>query len=219
MLASQKIVEGLTEAVKASSRRGFVQSVELMVNLKDIDLKRPESRITETIELPRGLGSKPRRVAVVATGALVVEARKSSNVDKVFEREEIELLIGNKKAAKKLAREYDYFLVDTSLISLVARALGSALGFVGKAPVPVPAGSDIDSLASRYKRSVTIRVRKNPQAGCVIGTQDMPIEHLVDNAQAVLNRLVERLPKKWVNVDSVYMKLSMGEPVRLSIKV
>lgn len=217
-MAPQEIIEGLTRAVKGQRKRGFVQSVELIINLKDVDLKRPESRVTETVELPKGLGSRARRVAVIASGALVVEARKSANVDRVFEREEVEVLIGNKKAAKKLAREFDYFLVDTSLISLAARALGSALGFVGKAPVPVPSGADVDALAARYKRSVTIRVRKNPQACCVIGTEEMPIEHLTENAQAVLNRVVDKLPKRWANVESVHLKLAMGEPVKLSVK-
>ncbi|MCS7127286.1 MAG: 50S ribosomal protein L1 [Thaumarchaeota archaeon] len=218
MLAAQEISEGLRRAMGDRGKRKFVQSVELQVNLRDIDLKKPENRFTETVELPRGLGSRPRRVAVIAGGALAVEARKSANIDKVLEREEVELLVGNKKAAKKLAREYDYFLVDTSLISLAARALGSALGYVGKAPVPVPAGTDIDAMAARYKRSVTVRVRKNPQANCVIGTEEMPIDHLLENAQAVLNRVVERLPKRWANVQSVYLKLSMGEPVRLSVR-
>ncbi|MEN3047882.1 MAG: 50S ribosomal protein L1 [Candidatus Caldarchaeales archaeon] len=218
MLAAQEISEGLRKAMGGAKKRKFVQSVELQVNFRDMDLKKPENRFTETVELPRGLGSRPRRVAVIAGGALAVEARKSSNVDRVFEREEIELLVGNKKAAKRLAREYDYFLVDTALISLTARALGSALGFVGKAPVPVPAGTDIDAMAARYRRSVTVRVRKNPQANCVIGSEDMPVEHLLENAQAVLNRVVERLPKRWANVQSVHLKLSMGEPVRLPVR-
>jgi len=155
---------------------------------------------------------------VIASGALAVEARKSPNVDRVFEREEIEVLTGNKKAAKKLARQFDYFLVDTSMISLVARALGAALGYIGKAPVPVPAGADINALAAKYKRSVTVRVRKNPQANCIIGTEEMGLDQLVENAMAVLNRVVEKLPKRWANVKSAYIKRSMGEPVELKVR-
>jgi ribosomal protein L1 len=40
-----------------------------VINLRDIDLKKPENRFTEVIELPHGLGSKARKVAVIASGA------------------------------------------------------------------------------------------------------------------------------------------------------
>ncbi|MCX8203950.1 MAG: 50S ribosomal protein L1, partial [Nitrososphaeria archaeon] len=73
MLAAQEISEGLRRAMGDRGKRKFVQSVELQVNLRDIDLKKPENRFTETVELPRGLGSRPRRVAVIAGGALAVE--------------------------------------------------------------------------------------------------------------------------------------------------
>ncbi len=218
MAAAEAVRGAVREALAKGRARKFAQSVELVINLKDIDLKKPESRFTEVIELPHGLGSKARKVAVIASGALAVEARKSPNVDRVFDREEIEVLTGNKKAAKRLAREFDYFLVDTSLISLVARALGAALGYIGKAPVPVPAGADVNALAARYKRSVTVRVRKNPQANCVIGTEEMGPDQLVENAMAVLNRVVEKLPKRWANVKSAYVKRAMGEPVGLKVR-
>ncbi|MDJ0275084.1 MAG: 50S ribosomal protein L1 [Nitrososphaerota archaeon] len=218
MASVEALREAVREALRSGKPRKFTQSVELVINLRDIDLKKPENRFTEVIELPHGLGSKARKVAVVASGALAVEARKSPNVDRVFERDEIEVLTGNKKAAKKLARQFDYFLVDTSLISLVARALGAALGYIGKAPVPVPAGADINALAARYKRSVTVRVRKNPQANCIIGTEEMGLDQLVENAMAVLNRVVEKLPKRWANVKSAYIKRTMGEPIELRIR-
>lgn len=212
-----KLEEKLSEALAKKEKRKFIQSVELVINLKDVDISKPEKRFTETIELPKGLDGKPRRVAVVASGSVALEASRSPNVDKVFEKPEIEALVGNKKAAKKLAREYDYFLIEASLMPTAARALGAALGSLGKSPVPIPPGVNIDSLAAKFKRSVTVRLRKIPQISCMIGTEDMPLQDLVENANAVISRVVEKLERKWANVKSIYVKTSMGQPVRLDV--
>lgn len=212
-----KLEEKLNEVLSKKEKRNFTQSVELVINLKDVDVSKPEKRFTETIELPRGLDGKPRKVAVIASGSLALEASRSPNVDKVFEKPEIEALIGNKKAAKKLAREYDYFLVEASLMPTAARALGAALGSLGKSPIPIPPGANIDSLAAKYKRSVTVRLRKIPQVSCMIGTEDMQIQDLLENASTVINRVVEKLERKWANVKSIYIKTTMGQPVKLDI--
>lgn len=45
-------LEAIKEAKEKSEKRSFVQSIDLIVNLKDIDPKKPESRIQELIELP-----------------------------------------------------------------------------------------------------------------------------------------------------------------------
>ncbi len=212
-----KLDEKLGEALSKREKKNFIQSVELIINLKDVDVSKPEKRFTETIELPRGLDGKPRKIAVIASGAIALEASRSTNVDKVFEKPEVEALIGNKKAAKKIAREYDYFLVEPSLMPIAARALGAALGSLGKSPVPIPPNINIDSLASRYKRSITVRLRKIPQVSCMIGTEDMHVSELMENANEVINRVVEKLEKKWANIKSIYIKTTMGQPIKLDI--
>ncbi|MCS7142345.1 MAG: 50S ribosomal protein L1 [Aigarchaeota archaeon] len=207
--------EAVTKVLTKKGGAKFNQSVELIINVRDVDLSKPENRFTEVVELPHGLGSKPRRVAVIASGNLAYESSRSPYVDKVFERNEVEALIGNKKAAKKVAREYDYFLVEPSLVPVVARALGASLGPLGKAPIPIPPNQDINSLSSKYKKSVTVKMRKVPQVSCVIGEEGMKTSELLENAQTVLNRVVEKLDRKWQNVKSVYIKKTMGEPIKV----
>ncbi|MEM4405281.1 MAG: 50S ribosomal protein L1, partial [Nitrososphaerota archaeon] len=104
------------EALQRREKRNFIQAVELVINLKDVDVSKPEKRFSELVELPHGLGSAANSIAVVATGELALRASRSQNVDRVFERQEIEALVGNKKAAKKLVREFDYFLIEPQLV-------------------------------------------------------------------------------------------------------
>ncbi len=214
---SSKLLEAI-DAAKNSSSRNFVQSVELVVNVKDVDLTKPENRFTETIELPNGLGKKRRKICVIASGDVALKAERMQLVDKVMGKEDIETLVGNKRLAKKLAGKYDYFIVDPSMMGIAAKALGAALGARGKAPVPIPPGTELEKLVEKYSRSVTIRLRKGPMLGCLVGTEDMESKALAENAETVITRVVERLEKRFRNVASIYVKKTMGEPVRVVVE-
>jgi len=209
------LAEAIERAKSSGKSRNFKQSIELIINIKDVDLKRPENRIYEVIELPHGRGGKPSKICVIAGPALANEAKKIPEVDRVIERDELEALTGNKRLAKKLASEYDFFLVDPTLMGLAARALGAALGGRGKRPQPIPQGVNLAEFAKSLKRSVAINVRKNPQAMCLIGTEDMDPKQLAENAAAVISKIVDRLEKRFRNVQSIYVKKTMGEPIRV----
>lgn len=212
-----KLLEAIEEAKKSQARK-FLQSVELTINIKDVDLTKPENRFTEVIELPNGLGKKRRKICVIASGDIALKAGRIPLVDKVLGKEELETLIGNKRMAKKLARSYDYFLVDPSMMGMAAKALGAALGAKGKAPVPIPPGAELEKFIEKYSRSVTLRLRKGPTLGCIIGTEDMDSKELAENAEVVINRVVEKLEKRFRNVASIYVKKTMGKPVKVEIE-
>ena len=211
------LAEAIEKAKNSGKPRNFKQSIELIINIKDIDLKRPENRIYEVIELPHGRGDKPSKICVIAGPALANEAKKIPEIDRVIERDELEALTGNKRLAKKLASEYDFFLVDPALMGLAARALGAALGGRGKRPQPIPKGVNLADLAKSLKKSVTINVRKNPQAMCLIGTEDMDSRQLAENAAVVISKIVDRLEKRLRNVQSIYVKKTMGEPIKVEL--
>jgi len=212
------LMEAIEKAKKAGKPRNFKQSMELIINIKDIDLRKPENRIYEVIELPHGRGGKPSKICVIAGPALASEAKKIPEIDRVIEREELEALIGNKRLAKKIASQYDFFLVEPTLMGLAARALGAALGGRGKRPQPIPKGANLADLAKSLKKSVAINVRKNPQAMCLIGTEDMDSKALAENAATVLSKIAGRLERKLKNIEAVYVKKTMGEAVKVELE-
>jgi len=214
---SSKLLDAIETAKKSSSRK-FLQSIDLIVNVRDVDLTKPENRFTETIELPHGLGKKRRKICVIASGDMALRAERIPLVDKVLGKEDLETLVGNKRMAKKLARSCDYFLVDPPMMGIAAKALGAALGAKGKAPVPIPPGTELEKFVEKYSRSVTVRLRKGPTLSCMIGTEDMDSNALAENAEAVISRIVEKLEKKFRNVASIYVKKTMGKPVKVEIE-
>ncbi|MEM2036083.1 MAG: 50S ribosomal protein L1 [Candidatus Caldarchaeum sp.] len=212
-----RLLDAVKKAKESSRESKFKQSVEMVVNITGVDLTKPQNRFSEVVELPNDLGRKKRKILVIASGNLALEASRTSGVARVLQREELEALVGRKKEAKKIASEYDFVLVEPSLMALAARALGAAMGPRGKTPIPIPPGSDIAKLVKRYSNSVQLNLRKSPQVACLVGLEEDPDEKIAENAETVLNRIVEKLEKKQKNVASVYIKTTRGKPVKIEL--
>ncbi len=215
-LNSKAIAEAVKQAKEKSKRRKFVQSIELIINLKDIDPKKPEGRIQELIELPHPPGRK-NKICVFASGDLAIKAR-DAGADLVISREELETFIGDKKRQRSIAKNYDFFLAEAPLMPLVGRALGPILGPKGKMPTPVPMNADIAEHINKRRRTVLLRVRGQPVLQCRIGSEDMPDEHIVENIQTVLERIEGKLKRGIKNIESIYIKTAMGEPVKVQMR-
>ena len=212
VVSKEAIKAAVEEAIKSSKKRNFLQSVELIIVFKDFDPKLPENRIRENIFLPKPM-SKNAKVCVVADGDLALKAREVA--DRVLTSEDIRSMQGDRKSAKKIAQEYDWVLVRTDLMPLVGRVLGPALGPRGKAPVPVPPTANIEAIVKRYRNTVRIRTKDQPQVMCRIGTEDMDPEDLAENALAVLSTVEEKLKNPVHNIAKIYVKTTMGPAVEV----
>ncbi|RLE55925.1 MAG: 50S ribosomal protein L1 [Candidatus Methanomethylicota archaeon] len=206
------LINAIEAAKKSSKKRNFVQSIDLIIVLRDIDMKKPENRINEKVYLPNPL-DKPIKVCVFGEGDFALKA-KEAGADLVLGRADIERLGGDKKAAKKLAKEYDAFIARADLMPLIGRYLGPVLGPRGKMPEPIPPTGDVASAIRRAKACVRIRSRAQPLVQCRIGTETMPSDKIAENAEAVISA-VERKLKSMHNIGAIYVKTTMGPPVKV----
>jgi len=213
-LDKKTILAAVKEAKGNSGKRNFTQSIELILTLKDIDMKSPEGRIQEIIELPHSMPNKQNKICVVASGELALKARKAK-ADMIMDKGELEGLAGKKQELRKIANKYDVFLVEAPLMPLVGKILGPALGPRGKLPIPVPPAADISSLIKKHRRTVRVRMRNQPILQCRVGTEDMKEEEITENIQAVLRVIEGKLKRGIKNIDSAYIKTSMGKPIRI----
>jgi large subunit ribosomal protein L1 len=212
-LDQKTILNAVKEAREKSEKRKFNQSVELILKLQDIDMKSPEAKIQEVVELPHAL-EKPNRICVIAQGELAMKAKKA-NADHVVERSELEGLAGKKQEMRKIANQYDFFIAEAPLMPLIGKTLGSVLGPRGKMPVPVPPSADIASLIAKHRKTVTIRMRNQPTLQSRIGMENMKDEEITDNIMAVLRVLEGKLKRGMKNVKLAYIKTAMGAPVKI----
>lgn len=210
----KKSVEEVLRLIKENKRK-FKQSIELIVNLRDLDLKKPENRFVEIIQLPHGSG-KPAKICIIASGAIASQA-KSLNVDAIIDPNELSAYAGNKRKGKELAKTYDFFLAEAPSMSLVGRYLGMFLGPRGKMPTPVALNTPLEQLVESLRKSVRVRVRSAPHVKCRVGAEDMSVDEIVDNIETVFSRIVSRLPRGLNNIASVYLKGTMTPAVKVPL--
>ncbi|EEB75004.1 50S ribosomal protein L1 [Thermococcus sp. AM4] len=209
----QKLVEAVKEAKARAKPRNFTQTVEMAVNLKDIDLRKPENRFKLEVVLPHGRGKEPK-IAVIADGA-VAEAAKKLGLD-VISGEQLEELAKSPREARKLAKRYDFFIAAAPLMPKIGKYLGRYLGPRNKMPQVVPPTmTNLEPIVNRLKKTVRIQLKNNPVVHAPIGTEDMDDEKLAENAEAVLNAIINKLERGENQVKSVYIKTTMGPAVKV----
>ncbi len=214
-MANNVSVAAIKEAKKASKDRKFKESLELAVNLKDLDLTDPKNRLNEEIMLPKGRG-RQHRVAVFGTEEMKVKAKDSA--DLIYGPEDLTKFADDKKEFKKVAEDIDFFISEATLMANIGKSLGQVLGPRAKMPKPLPPGQDPSPLITNLRQTVKARTRDKKTFHVPIGTKDMSDEDLADNADAVISRLVGRLEKGYNNIDSIFVKTTMGKAIRLKME-
>jgi len=212
-LDNNTILEAIKQAKTQSGGKKFTQSIDMILDIQEIDMKAPEGKIQEVVELPK-LTGKPNKICIIASGEFALKAR-NAQADFVLEKANLEELAGKKKELRKLATDYDIFVVEAPLMPLVGRILGPVLGPRGKMPIPVPPNADVNTILAKNRKTVLVRMRNQPIIQVSFGTEQMPDDELVENAQAILRVLDVKLKRGLKNIKFMFIKTSMGEPVKI----
>jgi large subunit ribosomal protein L1 len=193
---TMKIEEAINQL--KGSKRNFVQTYDLIINLKNIDMKKPENNFSKEVQLPHGTG-KEISVCVISENI-----KEGENYD-VLRKSDIENI--DKKEAKKIARKYDFFLCEAPLMVLVGKNLGRYLGPKGKMPKPIPPNAGpslINPLVEIAKKSVRIVAKGSPTIHTFVGKE-------------VIEEVEKTLPKGRSQIKSVLLKLTMSKPVKIDV--
>lgn len=211
-MADRTSLEVITEVLSKAPERKFPETVELAINLKELDLTVPKNRIEDEVPLPNGRG-RPVKVALFGTPEMCQKAKGTA--DMVVTVGELDELIKDKKSAKKLVEEVDFFLAEAPLMPTIGKRLGVVLGPRGKMPRPVPPGGDPTNMINALKRSIRVRSKGNRTFHAPVGSRGMPPEKIAQNVDAVLTRVLGKLERGRSNIESVYVKTTMGPAIRL----
>lgn len=212
-----KAIEALQKAKAESKKRKFSQSVDLIVNLKGLDMKKTENQIDLFVQLHYPLG---RRITVCALVGAELQDEASKTADKTILSDDFDTYAKDKKLAKKLARQYDYFIGQANIMPKIAQVFGKTLGTKGKMPNPkagciVPPKTNLKPLVDKLQKQVRISAKTSPVVHTSVGREDMEDEQVADNIITVYNAIIGRLTGGEHNIKSVYLKLTMGKPVKV----
>ena len=206
------IVEAVSRALDEAPQRNFRETVDLAVNLRDLDLNDPSKRVDESVVLPSGTGQETQ-IVVFASGETALRAEEAA--DQVLDGDDLEELGDDTDAAKDLADETDFFVAEASLMQDIGRFLGTVLGPRGKMPTPLQPDDDVVETVNRMKNTVQLRSRDRRTFHTRVGAQDMDSEQIADNIDVIVRRLEANLEKGPLNIDSMYVKTTMGPSVEV----
>jgi len=206
-LVEKTTVAAVKKALESSPKRNFRESVDLAINLRDVDLSVPKNRIQEDIILPHGRG---RALRVCVIGGAELAARAKDVADVVITPDELGKIADDKKQAKKVASQVDYFIAEAPLMPQIGKRLGIVLAPRGKMPKPIPPGADPTTMIESLRKTVSVRSKDRKTFSAPVGTVDMSAEELAENIDAILKRITGKLEKGKMNIDSAYVKTTMG---------
>lgn len=194
-------IDEAIEHLRENSQRGFKQTFDLIVRLKNIDMN--NEKVSTEIKLPHDRGKE------VKVGVL------SNDREDAYDEKELEKIASDPKKARKFVKKHDFFFADAPLMPKIGKLFGKFMAPRGKMPKPVPPGSDIGPLVDKAKKSVRLRATQHPMIQVPVATEDMDPEKVKENVQTIFDDLLEALPKGRGQVKDVTLKLTMSEPIKL----
>lgn len=205
----QKLEEALKNLREKAEERNFNQSVDLIVNLQQFNLKKDNVNLFVT--LPHKI--KDKKIAAF------LEV-KNKNVDTITPEEFKKY--SDKKELKKLTKKYEFFMAQTNLMPKVASTFGRYLGPKGKMPSPQlglvnnPDEKSINETIQKINTSIKIRP-KEASVKLPIGKQHMSDKDIIENIIAVYNSLTKNLPKGKDNIKNIEVKYTMSKPEKIKV--
>ena len=213
-MTDKKTIDAVTKILEESKKldRKFKQNIDVVINLKNLDLNVPKNRVDEEVLLPHGRG-KEAKIALFASGELALKSKK--HVDLLIKPEEIGDLSKDKKKFKKIADDHDFFIAEAPLMPTIGKSLGTVLGPRGKMPKPVPPHANVTGLVKNLRNTIKVRSKSNKTFHTIAGSVEMPKEHIADNIDAIVKRVEGSLERGRINIGSIYIKTTMGSSHRL----
>ncbi|ODS37876.1 50S ribosomal protein L1 [Candidatus Altiarchaeales archaeon WOR_SM1_SCG] len=205
-MEKKKFVVKITELLEKKKKKNFKQSVEVCVNFKDVQMEKPEYKLKLDVMLPKGRG-KDLPIGIFADGDTALQAKELTGY--VLGKEDILEYAKSKRKMRNYANSCHKFLAQPDLMPVIGRSWGIVLGPRAKMPQPLPPKVPIEPIIERLRKTITITSKKNPTVHAPIGTEDMSIEDLAENAMAVMSAIKRQITED--KIRSVYVKTTMGE--------
>lgn len=214
---AKEIETKIKEARELSKKRNFSQTFDLIFNLQQMDLKKPDHKVDVGITLPSQLKPKKLRVCIVVDHSV---KGAEEIFDKVLYNEELAALKGNMKEIREITHNFDKFVVQANYMPQFAQVLGRYLGPMNKMPSPklgmvITPKSPLQEVYNKLQKTVHLQTKKNLVLQCSVGSEKETDEQIAKNIQVVYEGLVHALPNHEHNIKNSQIKLTMGKVVNL----
>ncbi|MEI6058607.1 MAG: hypothetical protein WCP89_02440 [archaeon] len=200
-----KIEEALKK-LRTEEKRKFVQSVDLIINLQNFDVRKES--LNTFIQIPH---PAPRKICGFLT-------KRSSLVDTITKDDFAKYK--ETKDIKRLAKKYDFFIAAAPLMGQIATAFGKILGPMNKMPspqagiIPIDTDDNIHKMLEKMKKSVRIRTREM-SLKIAVGKEDLSDAQIKENIESAISSLERAFSKGKDNMKNVLIKFTMTKPIKI----
>jgi large subunit ribosomal protein L1 len=211
------VSEKVKEARELAKKRNFTQTFDLIINLQNMDLKKPEHKVDVGITLDTKVKEKGLKICAIIDHSI-------SDAEKVFDKvlypEELNNLKGNMPEIRKLSHDYDKFVVIANYMPVFAQILGRYLGPMNKMPSPklgmvINPKTPLQPLYDKLQKTAHLQTKKNLVLQVSVGSEKDTDEVIAKNIVHVYDSLLHVLPAQKNNLKDVSVKLTMGKLVVL----
>merc|ERR1711970_1000266 len=212
-VSKETLYECVAAVLKGSADkpRKFLESVDLQIGLKNYDPQK-DKRFSGTVKLKHV--PRPKFTVCILGDQQHCDEAKAKGLPSMS-ADDLKKLNKNKKEVKKLAKKYDAFLASESLIKQIPRLLGPGLNKAGKFPTLLTHNDNMEAKILDLSSTIKFQMKKVLCLNVAVGNVSMTEDELVYNIHLSINFLVSLLKKHWQNVRSLYIKSTMGAPLRL----
>lgn len=139
-------------------------------------------------------------------------------LDKLADKAGISKVVGTSKlrtkyesfeAKRNLCRQFDIFLADERILPSLPKLIGKSFFKKKKQPIPIDLTvADWRSQIDRAKECTTMFLSGGSCLSIKVGRSSQEAKEVLANVEAVLAVVADKVPKKWDNVQAVYLKSS-----------
>lgn len=214
-------VESVQNAIKqmreVNPKRNFTQTFDLVVNLQNMDLRKPEHKVDVGVTISSSVKASKLKVCAVIDHSI---SGAEEVFDKVLYSEDLAALKGNMKEIRKITHGFDKFVVQANLMPTFAQILGRYLGPMNKMPSPklgmvIGPKTPLAELYEKIQKTVHLQTKKNLVIQVPVGSEKESDETIAKNIVDVYETLLHAVPAQQNNIKNVGVKLTMGKLVVL----
>ena len=217
VMDKKSIKDALNKLKETSKKRKFKQRVDLIINLKGLNMKKPEHHVEVYIPLHYPTG---RDVKICAFVGPELKDESTKVCDTTVFIDDFPKYQNDKKLLKKLANEHAFFIAQATIMPKVAQVFGKILGTRGKMPNPkagcvVPPKAALKPLYDRLQKLAVAKAKTQPVVKCSVGKEYQNEDEIADNILNIYNAVMHKLPTEENNIKNILIKLTMGKPIEV----
>jgi large subunit ribosomal protein L10Ae len=211
----EKMRTAITQMLSNRKDRKFVETVDLQIGLKDYDPNK-DKRFAGSVRLP--YVPRPRLKVCVIADAALIDKCKAANIEFIDAealKKKIDPADKKGKELKKWARKFKLLFISESLVRQLPKLGGPFLTKWGKFPTVIQTADDVKAKIEEGLQTVKFQLKKVLCLGVAVANVSLTEEQIRQNLNMSINYLVSLLKKGWNNIKSLYIRTTMGQPVKL----